>query len=496
MNTRFLTRALPVLALLAAQGACAMATSPVTGRQRAYAYTWEQEVALGREADREIVDEMGLYDDPALTEYVRRVGEDVLSRSHLRREAALPEYRNTQFTFRVLDSPEVNAFALPGGYVYVTRGLLAHLDNEAQLAMVLGHEVGHVAARHSSQQALKQGIGMVGLLGASLISEELWGAGKEVMTVGSLGVGLLSLRFSRDDERESDRLGVEYAAMAGYRAAEGSEFFAVLKKMGEKEGRMPAFLSTHPDPGRRETDVAALGAEWQAKGYPSATINRDPFWARLDGLMLGSNPRLGFVEDGTFYHPEGGFRFPVPRAWGYDQSGHEATFADAEGEAGFLFRPDAEHGTAQEAVAAFLQENGELTGWRQWTSTLAGRPATLIEASEAGEEGEEATRIRVAFVEFDGQVLRFTGLAPSSRFPEVEQALDRTLRGFGEVRERRILNVQPARLRVLTTPRQGTFRSFLPASLPPGLTVDDLALMNRVEPDQVIPRGTRLKLPG
>jgi predicted Zn-dependent protease len=191
---------LPLLVALPTLASCAVGVNPVSGARRAYAYTWQQEIRLGREADREIVEQFGVVDDAELAAYVVRVGEAVLAHSHLRREGALPEYRETAFTFRVLDTEVVNAFALPGGFVYVTRGLLAHLDSEAQLAVVLGHEVAHVAARHSSKDALKTGALMIGIAGASALGEELGGVAEVLAEAGGLGLQFLMLRHSRDDE--------------------------------------------------------------------------------------------------------------------------------------------------------------------------------------------------------------------------------------------------------------------------------------------------------
>src|SRR5688572_4198753 len=149
--------------------ACVTERSPVTGKRRAYGFSWAQELKMGQEADKQVIQEFGLYNDPELQAYVQRVGQGVLSKSDMR-DADAPElYRNSPFTFRVLDSPVVNAFAIPGGYVYVTRGLLTHLDNEAQLSVVLGHEIAHVAARHSARQAFKAQLGQLGLMAGAII---------------------------------------------------------------------------------------------------------------------------------------------------------------------------------------------------------------------------------------------------------------------------------------------------------------------------------------
>lgn len=193
---------------------CVVQRSPVTGTKRAYGYSWEKEVQIGKQADQQIQQQYGIYDDEELLNYVKDVGREVLAVSHMRRADTPEQYKNTEFHFRVLNSPVVNAFTLPGGYVYVTRGLLAHLENEAQLAVVLGHEIGHVAARHASQLAFEQQVGKLALLGGAIAGQELQGVpGGEILDLGSQAAQYLFLKYGRDDEWESDRLGVEYAAM-------------------------------------------------------------------------------------------------------------------------------------------------------------------------------------------------------------------------------------------------------------------------------------------
>src|SRR6056297_3292620 len=139
------------LSLIIFASACSVQKNPVSGNKRLMAYTWEEEVEIGRSDDKEIVAQYGVYNEPNIAAYVDSLSNDVLLNSHMRREDTDREFRETEFYFKVLDSPVVNAFALPGGYVYFTRGLMAHLNNEAQLSVVIGHEIGHVAARHVSQ---------------------------------------------------------------------------------------------------------------------------------------------------------------------------------------------------------------------------------------------------------------------------------------------------------------------------------------------------------
>src|SRR5699024_4209201 len=213
------TAIIVIAALLAAS--CVMQRSPITGKKRAYGYSWEEEIKLGAEADKQIQQQYGVYQDEELQQYVDEIGQNILAQSHMRRADTPQKYKETEFHFRILNTPVPNAFALPGGYIYVTRGLLAHLENEAQLAVVLGHEIGHVAARHSSQRAFEQQVGQLALVGGAVGGEILGLPGGDILQLGSQAAQLLFLSYSRDDERESDRLGVEYAAMEHYDAARG-----------------------------------------------------------------------------------------------------------------------------------------------------------------------------------------------------------------------------------------------------------------------------------
>lgn len=486
---------LPVLVLAPVLGACVVTSaSPVSGRQRAYAYTWDQEMRMGRVADREIVARYGTVDDPELEAYVRRVGEAVLATSHLRREGALPEYRAAKFAFRVLDSEAVNAFAIPGGFVYVTRGLLAHLDNEAQLAVVLGHEIAHVAARHGSQSALEGGLVMAGLMGAGMLGEQVAGAGQEIGDLGGIAANLLLIRYSRDDERESDRLGVEYAALAGYRAEEGAELFMALQRMQARGGRLPGFLSTHPDPGRREEAVAWMAAEWAARGHDGQRVEADAYRARIEGITLGQDPREGFERGGTFYHPAGGFRFPLPYGWQAVREGRQVRIVPrgAPGaEVELVAR--SRHATAQAAATDFIHENG-LEGAAAYRTNMNGFPGARVDAG-MGRDGR-AYDVTGYWMEHEGAVLRFAGISESAYGEAMREAVGVMTRGLRTLTDERILSLQPARLALVTADGDEPFRAYVdPDRLPPGMDVEDLAILNGVGADDLIPAGRVLKLP-
>ena len=223
------------------------------------------------------------------------------------------------YSVQVLDSAVVNAFAVPGGYVYLTRGILAYLNDEAELAGVMAHEVGHIAARHSAQQYSRAQAAQLGLGLGSMLSPTF----KKYAGLAGAGISILFLSFSRENEREADDLGVLYSSKAGYDAHRMADLFVTLERLNPGEGKdgLPAWFSTHPNPPDRIIAVRKAADAWQADN-PKAPVatNRDQFLRHLEGLVFGEDPRHGYVANQTFYHPELRFQFPVPAGWAVDNT--------------------------------------------------------------------------------------------------------------------------------------------------------------------------------
>lgn len=469
--------------------------SLVTGTKRNYAYTWAQEVELGKQSDAEIIAEYGLYNDTKLTNYVNQLGQKVLSFSHARRPETPEEIRKTTFTFRVLDSPIVNAFALPGGYIYVTRGLLAHVDNEAQLAVVLGHEIGHVIARHTSiqmgRQQRSQIYGILGVVvGAALgLPADMLEAGSKVL---STGISLKLLQYGRDAERESDALGVEYAAMAGYKVGEASRFFTSLKRIQASEGAsIPSFMSSHPDPGERENTMLRLDQEYAAK-MPLTKVNQSEYLALLDGLTVGENPRQGFVENNMFYHPDMKFQFPVPQNWQLQNGAAQVTMG-LPNQAIMTFG-GAQGKTAREAGATFSAQQG-LQVAASGATTINGFNAFVVEAQTVAQQQGQATYgMKAYFIEFNGSVLQFLGYTAANNLTTHKPTFDQIVSGFKTLQDTDKLGRKPSVLALQKVSRGGTFSAFVPARLSNKITAEGLAIMNQVQLTQAIAAGHQLKL--
>ncbi|PKD44337.1 M48 family metalloprotease [Rhodohalobacter barkolensis] len=477
--------------------ACSIQRSAISGDKRAYGYSWEQEKQIGQEADQQIQQQYGLYDDDDLQDYVDEIGQEMLAVSHINREDTPSVYAGTDFYFRVLDNPVVNAFALPGGYIYVTRGLLSHLENEAQLAVVLGHEIGHVVARHASQRAFEQQMGQIALIGGAIGGELLGLPGGDILGIGSQAAQLLFLSYSRDDERESDQLGVEYASMQHYKAAEGAQFFVSLERMSEQAGQsLPNWQSTHPDPAERANSIPELAEEWRAKGYEQTIDNKDQYMEKLNNLIYGENPREGFTRNGLFYHPDLEFQFPYPDGWQVINQRSLVAVVNKDQDAVSIMTLDGESANAEASVNEFLNQEGINTEGKSRTQSN-GLNAYRAEATGQTEDGTQL-KFYVYAIEYDGSIYRFLNYTTADKYSNYASRFDEVTGGFRELTDRDILNIQPVRLQVVKTNRSGTFQSFLPRNLDDfSITVspEDLAIMNQVELDEQISVGTWLKLP-
>lgn len=492
---KYLSITIPSLAMLLFVSSCVVQESAITGSKRAYAYSWDQEIQIGSEVDHEIVAQFGLYHDEALNSYYQEMSLAILENSHMRGEGTAARFRNTEFTFRILDSPVVNAFALPGGYVYVTRGLMAHMNNEAQLAVVIGHEIGHVAARHASQRGLQQMIGQVAVIGGAILGQELLGLpGETILNISGQAAQLLFLRHSREHERESDRLGVEYAAKTGYAAEEGAAFFTSLRRISERSGQaIPNILSTHPDPGEREKDIPRLAENWRAQGYDQQMRNDETYMSMINGLIYGENPRNGFAEGGVYYHPEFEFLMSVPREWHLINQPTQVVMVSKTEDAVIILRLDRESKNARESVQNFLTANEVTTSDQGAASNTGGFPA--YQANFAIADGDKELGVNIYALEYGGNIYRFINYTDSSQFNKYVSDFNSTTNSFDQLRDSRILNIRPVTLSVVKTDRRTEFRNLLPSSLPMNITAEELAILNQLYLDEVIEVGSLIKIP-
>lgn len=465
-------------AALAALALChtSCSTNPATGKSQFSLYSQGSEIELGRQADREISRELTLYPDERVQAYVSQLGA---------RLAAESERPDLPWTFRVADDPVVNAFALPGGIIYVTRGLLTHLSSEAQLASVLGHEIGHVTGRHSVSRISTQQLAGLGLGIGALIRPEYGGLAE----AAGVGLNLLFLKYGRDDERQADDLGLRYLVREGYDAREMPEVFAVLRRVGEREGsgRIPAWLSTHPAPQERFDRIAAEVAKLPAGS--SARVERNAYLERLDGMPYGTDPRQGYFVGSRFIHPELGFEIRFPEGWRTANQKTSVAAQPSSGDAAVSLSL-ASQGSARQAAEAFFSQQG-LTAGNVAADRLGGLPAYGGNFSAATQQGTLAGV--AAFVEHGGRVYRLLGLSHQSGWRSYEGALTQAIDSFQPVSDRRLLEVSAPRLDIVTLPSAMTLREFADR-YPSTADLATLALLNQVEgADSRLEAGARVK---
>ena len=452
------------------------ATNPVTGRRELSLVTASDEAQIGREGYTAVKAEYGFYDDPAEQAYVNSVGQRVAKASHL---------PNASWTFTVIDDPAVNAFAMPGGYIYVTRGILAYLNSEAQLAGVIGHECGHVTARHSAQSITQQQLAGLGLGIVSIAVPGFQRYGQAAQTA----LGLMFLKYSRDHETQADELGVQYSTGAGYDSREMPLTYAMLKRVAEQAGSsLPTFLSTHPDPGSREERTSAL-AQQATAGKTGLLIRGNEYIRHQDGIVFGADPRQGYFEGQHYYHPTLGFQMEFPGGW-KTQDSRQAIMAQSPDQSSSIQVTSVDAGgrTPRDYVSD-LQRGGKIGGAEGASETIGGYPAWVGRLQVTNSQGQSSILDAAYIQKSAGQMFELLGL-PGQHEGEIFS----TARSFRALTDPSRLNAEPNRVKVVTAPRTGTFQEVVGGLGPQAADVNTESILNNVEPDQTVHAGELLKI--
>ncbi|WP_321368391.1 M48 family metalloprotease [uncultured Draconibacterium sp.] len=464
------------------------AVNPVTGKKQLMFMSEEQEVALGTQYDPTVISTFGLYENEALLNFVTEKGTEMGKISHR---------PNLQYHFRILDSPVVNAFAVPGGYIYLTRGILAQFNNEAELMGVLGHEMGHVTARHTAQQQTRQQLSQVALAAGMIAVPEV----AQFAGEAAAAMELLFLSFSRANEREADRLGVEYSSKIGYDAHKMADFFEVLNKMqmaSSHEG-VPTWMSTHPDPGERNVSVNQITEEWQAKlPTQSYAINTNEYLNLIDGLVYGENPRHGFVENNMFYHPDLAFQFPFPENWTLINSPLQVQIVPEDQNAAMIFELSQDKGADAVAQKTISELQLKLIDKSSVSLNGLNAVATISEQVSQNQSGEEqVVKILSYFIEKDAMVYTFHGLCLEDNFNGYKPAFESTMKNFARLTDASKLNIQPTRIKVISIRSASvSLKDAFDYYKVPQDKFEEMALLNNRELSDELKRGDMIKILG
>ncbi|RDC62664.1 M48 family metalloprotease [Adhaeribacter pallidiroseus] len=468
------------------------ATNPVTGKRDISFVSKQQEIAMGQQADPEVISQFGLYPNEALQRFINQKGQQMVAVSHR---------KDLKYEFKIVDSPVINAFAVPGGYVYFTRGIMAHFNNEAQFAGVLGHEIGHIAARHSARQQSKSMLAQLGLVVGMVVSPELAQFGDAAQQ----SLALLFLKFGRDDERESDRLGVEYSTKIGYDANYMADFFRTLQRQQEQSEAepIPDFLSTHPNPADRYETVKELAADWQQKTKATnLQVNRNSFLKLIDGIVYGEDPRQGFVEANVFYHPELKFQFPVPTGWAYQNSPQQFQMAEKEGKA-MMALTLVPGKTLEEAAQQMLQKY-QLQVVENQKITVNGLPALAIVADQKPQEDPQqqqqqqqqtpAVRTLTYLFQYNSNIYSLMGISLEANFNTYFATFQNTMQRFRALTDPALLNRQAERVRVKTIAKTTTLAQALRQYHVTDKRLTEMAILNGMELNDQVTAGSLIKV--
>ena len=455
-------------------------TNPATGERRFNLMSMDQEIQMGQEADGQISETMGLYPDEALQSYVSDMGQAM---------GAVSEWPDLPWTFRVIDDETVNAFALPGGHIYVTRGILAHFNSEAQLAGVLGHEIGHVTARHASTRMSKMQMTQLGVGLAMMLEPEL----QKISPLAGAGMQLLFLSFSRTDENESDELGVRYMAEMGYDPEALIEVMETLRRVSDAGGggRLPEWQTTHPHPENRQENIRGHARDLGPRDY--RPDGREEYLRRIDGIVYGADPRDGYSRDGVFYHPVLRFSLHFPEGWTVINQKQAVISISQQRDASVQL--SISHETSIEAAAHNLYRNDRVSGAGVTRTRINGLPSgigTFFAQTDQGPiEGS------VAFIAYDSRIYQLIGYSGADNWSVHRETVNASLRSFAVLTDRRAIDVEPMRLDVIRVERSQSLRDIYTAyyrGTTPPVSVEQIALINQLDPSSRVAAGALVKM--
>lgn len=473
-----------VLALLPALGGCAI--NPATGKLDFMLVSTEEEEDIGRETHPQVLAEFGgVYYDPGFAAYVESVGQKV---------AAVTELQGFEYKFTILDSPTVNAFALPGGYIYVTRGLLALASSEAELAGVLSHELAHVNARHGAQR-------LSGMKAETRICET-FGCDFEVPVLSDMaavGVKMAFGGFTRDQELEADRLGLRYLAEAGYDPRAVGTFLRKLKAQRDFEARIAGlteeqrdshgYSSTHPLTEDRIDQATALIDDSHP---PASQVGGREYLTAIDGLLYGNRREYGFVIGRQFVHPIRRVTFTVPEGYMLYTDSRRVTSVGPGGSM-ILFDPSRllVRGPVVEYLTEVWAEGAELEDVREFEINGM-EAATGWMRSRTGRGPVDFRLVAVRMT--DGVIYRFLFLSPARMTERLSAGMRRTTYSFRTLGEDEAAALQPRRLRIVAVGPDDTVRGLLALNSFADHGLDRFAILNDLGDPPAVAPGQLIKL--
>jgi len=464
--------------LICALAVCSCVRNPATGKLQLDLLSESQEVDMGKQAKVEAEQTYGVYKEkPALNQYVADLGKQL---------AAVSGRPNLPWSYEIVEDSSVNAFALPGGPIFVTRGILGHLNSEAELAAVMGHETGHVSARHSANQMSKAQVAQVGLGVGSVLSPTL---GSLAQAAGA-GLQLLFLKYSRDDETQADELGFRFMTKVGYDPRQMLPLFQMLDGVTKEAGggKTPEWLETHPDPGNR-LQATEQRLKTELKGSPEGMkVAKDKYLQMIDGIAFGEDPRQGYFKGDTFIHPELKFQWTLPQGWQHQNTPAAVAAASPKQDAILQLQAAGKMSPEEAAQKLFSQE-----GIKQ------GQPVDVKGAKVArsfqAQTQQGAIEGVAAFISYHDVTYLLLGYGPQGAAATYGNTFLTSMSSFQELKDSAAANVQPARVKIVKIDQPMSVNDFN-AKYPSTVKVEKVALVNAVQAGGQIPAGYAKQIVG
>ncbi len=417
---------------------CSM--NPVSGRPEVTLVSTEQEIKIGAEEAKKVEEEMGLLDDAKWNAYLDTLGQRLAKES---------PRQNVIYQFHVVDMIEPNAFALPGGHVYVTRGLLALVNSEDELAGVVGHEIGHVAARHSVQKISKQGpFAVVFGLASGITGLVSPLVGNMVGGIGDFAQSLVFSPYSRSQETEADRVGQDMSARAGWDPAALSTFLHTLGRevdLMSKEPRKPSFFDSHPATPDRVANTTKHAKTLKQADRAPISPTPEAFLVRLDGLVVGQRAANGLISGGhTFVHPDLDFLVHFPEKWRLENTPSKLVAAAPDGEAAMVLQAVAAGTDPLEGARAMETATKLPLLDKTRTTTINGLPAAHTHVEAEGKVGIDLT-----WIAHRGLIFQLTGLAPAKQFSTLQPIFSASAQSFRPLSSTERADIRETRIRLV-----------------------------------------------
>lgn len=465
----------------------ACAVNPITGKRQVVLSSTSQEAAAGQNEAQRVADQMGLVDDPQLVDYVAKLGR------HLVRQFPSTDFT---YTFRVVDMPEPNAFALPGGFIYVSRGLLALVNSEDELVTVIGHEIGHVAARHASRRltlaapfAIATGITS---FATSIVSPTL---GNVVSGIGGLTGSLVVAPYSREQEREADRLGMELAARAGWNPGALSKILHTMEREELLRGSKPdrfSFLASHPSTPERVRNTAEEAERLSIGVHSPVALDRASVLRHFNGMLLGADPAQGVFTGNRFLHPELDFAIAFPEGW---QQRNERSYASAlapDGDAASIVHSAGKRGELTEVVRKAAAGLGFDPQHDVEWSTVDGNKAAHLATEGRTSDGTQVD-LDFTWIGHRSGVFEIIGVCERGGMARYGEALRSVGQSFRALGESDWPAIQATRLRLEKARHKETTES-VAARSNSAWSAEEMAVVNGIELETQMVAGFSVKV--